>query len=243
MLVELLDRLLELKHETVEINGVSYATGQLTKVRPPTPTALEVQTLTAVVDYFKDSFDGLEDLDSLAVHIVSPTRVEVLGRLDLPYYLRKYYLNSDCNQTIGQGYNFGRFFDHDMFMIELMTNFVNTTEREDLAKVVGTIKDERVATSVDDGISQKVTVYQGLTRVTEKELSNEYVLRPFRTFPEVEQPESSFVLRMKQNDGRLPSCALFEADGGRWKIDAIQNIKSWLKNEFIQLGIEVTILA
>jgi 16S rRNA U1498 N3-methylase RsmE len=39
------------------------------------------------------------------------------------------------------------------------------------------------------------------------------------------QPESDFVFRMK--DG--PRCALFEADGGAWQNEAIDNIKKHLE--------------
>ena len=44
---------------------------------------------------------------------------------------------------------------------------------------------------------------------------NPVTLRPFRTFIEVEQPESKFIFRMREG-GR---CAIFEADGahGSWR--------------------------
>ena len=56
------------------------------------------------------------------------------------------------------------------------------------------------------------------------------ILAPRRTFPEVDQPESPFVLLVKQSrEGMMPEIALFEADGGLWKLTAIQNIKDYLK--------------
>ena len=50
-------------------------------------------------------------------------------------------------------------------------------------------------------------------------------LRPFRTFQEVEQPESEFLLRMDE-EGNI---GLFEADGGMWKLTARQTIKAFLE--------------
>ena len=32
-------------------------------------------------------------------------------------------------------------------------------------------------------------------------------------------------------DGETPQCALFEADGGAWKIKAIEAIRGWLKSD------------
>jgi len=58
---------------------------------------------------------------------------------------------------------------------------------------------------------------------------NPVTLRPYRTFSEVEQPASQFVFRMKTG-GSSPSCALFNADGGAWALEAIENIKRWLSD-------------
>lgn len=56
------------------------------------------------------------------------------------------------------------------------------------------------------------------------------MLRPYRTFREVEQPASRFVLRLQsgQGDG-MPKAALFEADGGAWRLTAIEAIARWLR--------------
>ena len=56
-------------------------------------------------------------------------------------------------------------------------------------------------------------------------------LKPFRTFVEVEQPLSNFVFRMKQDRYDGIQCALFEADGGAWKIAAMREIKTYLKEQ------------
>ena len=50
-------------------------------------------------------------------------------------------------------------------------------------------------------------------------------LSPFRTFTEVEQPESEFILRLDE-DGRV---GLIEADGGRWKLTAKASIAAYFE--------------
>ena len=52
-------------------------------------------------------------------------------------------------------------------------------------------------------------------------------LMPFRTFREVPQPESEFILRL-DDKGRI---GLFEADGGMWKIEAKLNIEHYLNDK------------
>ena len=54
-------------------------------------------------------------------------------------------------------------------------------------------------------------------------------LKPFRTFREIEQPESEFILRYQNRNGI--EAALFEGDGGCWKLDAILRIKEWLSDK------------
>ena len=68
---------------------------------------------------------------------------------------------------------------------------------------------------------------------------NPVALVPFRTFIEVEQPESKFVFRVK--DG--PQMGLFEADGGEWRLAAMLRIKEYLEGSFTAKGIDVKVLA
>ena len=78
----------------------------------------------------------------------------------------------------------------------------------------------------------------GVASLAKATAPNPVTLRPYRTFTEVAQPSSQFVLRINK-DAEL---ALFEADGGKWKLEAIKNIADYLKT-----GLEdqdnITILA
>ena len=61
---------------------------------------------------------------------------------------------------------------------------------------------------------------QGIALKANETIKPRVSLAPFRTFLEVEQPESEFLLRVSE-DGKI---GLFEADGGVWKLEAKQNI-------------------
>ena len=82
----------------------------------------------------------------------------------------------------------------------------------------------------DNGVTQTVSVQSGISLAGTKKIPNPVSLAPFRTFVEVEQPESLFILRV--TDGRSgPELALFEADGGAWRLAAINSIKDWLQEQ------------
>ncbi len=46
-----------------------------------------------------------------------------------------------------------------------------------------------------------------------------------------EQPESEFVFRLRGDSQRMPQAAIFEADGGAWKVAAMDRIHQWLDRQ------------
>ena len=101
-----------------------------------------------------------------------------------------------------------------------------------MLSILGNITHEAEIRVEDDGVTQSVTARAGIARVAQVDLPNPVTLQPYRTFVEVEQPESQFVLRIKadpENKLEPIKCALFPADGNRWKAVAAQNIKEWLE--------------
>lgn len=56
-------------------------------------------------------------------------------------------------------------------------------------------------------------------------------LQPFRTFIEVAQPESEFLLRLN-DDGCI---GLYPADGGVWKLEASRNVAGYFEKELEDL--------
>jgi hypothetical protein len=121
-------------------------------------------------------------------------------------------------------FTFERWYEAEEFNIKLQSVFVQNEDRDIMLKVVGNIKEEDVRTVGDNGVSQSVTAKVGVATVGQVEVPNPVALMPFRTFVEVEQPESNFIFRMQNG----PRCALFEADGGAWKVQAMKNIKDYL---------------
>lgn len=91
-------------------------------------------------------------------------------------------------------------------------------------------------------MTQKASVKTGIASKSDAIVPNPVVLRPFRTFVEVEQPKSDFIFRMKQDKYDGITCAIFEADGGAWKNAAMANIKAYLEFELAEYDY-ITIIA
>ena len=86
---------------------------------------------------------------------------------------------------------------------------------------------ENSVSTNDNGVTQTVEARQGVALNAVVEIKPRVMLRPFRTFLEVEQPESEFLLRVDPDEG----IGFFEADGGIWKLEAKKNIADYfLKN-------------
>ena len=104
------------------------------------------------------------------------------------------------------------------------------TDRALLLRFAGTVESGSVAEYGDDGVSQKATVKTGIASKGEALVPSPVSLIPYRTFIEIEQPESKFIFRMKQDQYKGIRCALFEADGGAWRITAMSEIKAYIED-------------
>jgi hypothetical protein len=229
MLKEFVEKIQDLSAPVVqEIENRKYSTKALSPITQPVSTALEIGSLLSLVEYLGANKDSL-DLSKVVVHVDSPDSVSVLSSLMVPWKQRDIFIEA-TRSNHGTGFEFGRFMDAESFNIQLQSRFMATDNLAKVLRIVGNIRSEKVHTSSDDGITQSVALKAGVTLATEVQVPNPVLLKPFRTFIEVDQPESPFVFRIKQTrDGETPTCALFEADGGKWKLEAINCIKDYLK--------------
>ena len=166
--------------------------------------ALEISTLTSLVDYIKESladdFAAPGVVPKMIIHVESETEVRLVS-----------------------------VFNGDMDRWTIATVKARIPQIV-LNQVAGNVEDKTVANYGDDGVSQKATIKTGLANVEDVIVPNPVKLRPFRTFHEIEQPEIDFVFRMRNGSDGV-SCALFEADGGAWKFRAVHSIAEYLKEK------------
>lgn len=224
--------------KVIDLGGKNYSTEPLHYIPPvldPTPCAqaVPIKTLTGLVDYIKNKVDNISD--PLVVHIVSPTEVSVYSELRLDMKRHNFISCKAWTPEIA----YERFMDVENFNIMVQSCFLPNEHSAAVLKVVGNIVEENVSSTSDDGISHKVTAKAGIARVAEIDVPNPVILCPFRTFAEVGQPESKFVFRMRGGDGNGVKAAIFEADGGIWKIYAMQNVKEYLAEKLDGCNVKI----
>lgn len=211
----------------LDVEGCTYSDKPLEKVSYiPYPEPIKLKTLSSFVEYIKNFRECEMEDGKTIVHVESPTKVRIYSDLDKECNRDKYAI-AEAELPYME---FGTFDNHESFCIALQSKFVDNEDRKLLLKFAGTVQDGTVTEYGDDGVSKKATVKTGLSSKSDAIVPNPVILKPFRTFLEVDQPESAFIFRMKNGNYGV-QCALFEADGGAWKIEAMKNIKEYLQEE------------
>lgn len=226
---EALEYLVELgyeKYPLVETEKGLFSVAPLTRVTKPKIETLVVSNLTSIIDYIKSNIDKFTE--KLLIQVVSPSIVKVLTPLNEDSF-RDEIMKAVA--ILPDNIVYDRFIDTERFNIMLQSSFVDNEDKKLLLKFTGLIRDEAVKETGDDGVSQAVTIKTGVASVGEAIVPNPVILAPYRTFPEIEQPESKFIFRMKEG----PTAALFEADGGAWKNLAMRRIKVYLVDNLKEL--------
>ena len=234
-LLEPAEKIFEAKGRLFQVGGAGQIDELPYREQRIAQETLKLHQLSGLVDYIKSNLERHDE--RLFLQIVDEKRVVLKG-----------ILNVDGNReelatakAIIPQFSFDKFHSSEQLNIALQSLFIENEDRGILLKVIGNIVEENTKAIGDDGVSQSVTIKQGVTSREEVRVPNPVALAPFRTFNEVSQPVSKYVFRMR-NGGEG---ALFEADGGVWRNDAIANIKEYLAKE-LQEEIEsgrITILA
>lgn len=201
------------------------------QIKLPLPSEVKVFSLTQLVSFIKMSKTDAP----LIVNIKDEAHVEVFEK----------GLNVNGQRTDVAEANFSEMvdtfpFDQKMsqedFAIKLMTMFVKDAERDELIKTVQSVRAEKVKTSDDDGISQTIATKAGVHLQAEKRVELVWNLKPFKTFPECEQPVVPHILRLHQRGDEMPLFALYDCDGGRWRVDATLAVRKYLQENLSTLA-------
>ena len=206
--------------EVLEINGRTFCTKDLKEYKKPKYKArpLTAHTLTALIDYMKGRKEELPA--SMIIIVNSPAEVSLISGLDHERE-RETLFNVKTNTN---GFRFDCYYGQEDFIINMQASFVPSEEADLILSVAGNVENKTVANYGDDGTKQKATISRGIAGKLDVEVPNPVTLQPYRTFLEVEQPESRFVFRIREDNEGKPSFKLVEAEGGLWEHKAIERI-------------------
>lgn len=107
--------------------------------------------------------------------------------------------------------------------IALRTRFQETEDTVYAMKLLSDITCGAKVTYNDNGVATTVMTQKGVALQSSAQIRPLITLRPYRTFQEVSQPGSLFLIRLSERGIRF-----VEADGGMWKLDARETVKCFL---------------
>lgn len=222
MLKEALAYIVSLKdNKTYNINGETYSDRELHRIAPyiARPLSIDVNGLDSIVKLVHHELALLHNYP-LFIRVDGPRRVSVFSALDGDM------CRDDLYRAVCDAPDFkGGWRDQQAAIIELRSAFVPNEGTDYLLDLLSRISKDDSVSSEDNGVSQTVTAKQGISLKSYERLRTRVPLIPYRSFTEIEQPESEFILRM-DDDGRV---GLFEADGGKWKLTAKDRICAYFE--------------
>lgn len=163
------------------------------------------------VSFLKDAINRIAEM-------AQPFVMEVDGRK---------YCSFDMYEIEGQG---EKPLPYQVDTLDALIQLIRTEGVKTYERLYVRVKDPR-AVVVDSGVTQEVSVRRGVALKEQQTVQPIVHLQPYRTFLEVAQPASDFLLRIDK-DGHP---ALYEADGGAWKLEAKRSIAAYLGEQLADL--------
>ncbi|MCM1335651.1 MAG: hypothetical protein NC084_13275 [Bacteroides sp.] len=227
-------RLSERSVQVREIGGSHYlfSDDEYKEIKPdprPLPSAFWFSSLDGLVGTVKselsDMLTATQSGGTLYITVKSPTQVEAFTGLDAENRRATVYAAS---QKLPRSWNGETWLDHEEAMIALQSQFVPNEGTAYLLDFLSRVTDENSVSSDDNGVTQTVQVKKGISLAGREQVKPIVALRPYRTFLEIEQPESAFLIRVREGC----RIGIIEADGGMWQFAARRSVKEYLEKAF-----------
>lgn len=224
MLKEFAQYLVSLKdNKTYTIHGDTYSDHELCRINPHVdrPSRISVTGLDSIVKLVRAELDMFENLP-VFIRVDGARKVSVFTTYDSTMTRDSLYEATCDVPDFREGYR-----DYETAVIQLRSKFAPGDGVDYLLGLLSRISKDSGVTTSDNGVSQSVEARQGVSLKQMVQVKPRVALQPYRTFLEVKQPESDFILRLDE-DGKV---GLFEADGGMWTLKAKENIAEYFERE------------
>lgn len=189
------------------------------------PQALPLHSLDALVKLVRTEAANVEQL-----YITIPDHLNVccFGHPDPERrWHRQTYYEVKATNVPGWGEKVEMSF-YEM-QIALRTRFQQTQDMPYVQKLLSEISTGAKVTFNDNGVATTIVTKKGIDLQANETIRPIVTLRPYRTFQEVDQPESVFLIRI--NDRGI---TFVEADGGMWKLRARETVKAFLEEKMAE---------
>lgn len=227
MLAKMIDKLVSLKEtKTFQINGQTYTDGSLTRIPPHVdrPSSIDVTGLDSICKLIRTELAKLDTI--VMVQAVSYRTVDVMTTYQADFSRNILYRAKADVPGLREGWR-----EREQALIELRSLFIPNAGTTYLLDLLSRMSNDDSVSTTDNGVTQTVETRQGVALKQVEEIKPRVSLQPFRTFLEVAQPESEFLLRVDAEKG----IGFFEADGGVWKLEAKRNIVRYFEERLTDL--------
>ena len=221
---------------TVEVDGSVYSNQELIHIqdKKPMPNCIDLTGLDSICKMVRNEAEhvGLQ----IFIQVKDYKSVSVFTSLDADedrLYLYKCVADTPAVTT-------DRFLPYEKAVIELRSLYIPNEGTKYLLQLLSSISNESKVVSSDNGVTQQVEARSGIALNSMVKIEPRVTLQPFRTFIEVNQPASEFLLRINER-GEI---GFFPADGGVWKLEATRNVAGYFENalhDLIESGTVVVI--
>lgn len=232
MLKEAIEKIQEItKPFIADIDGHSFAVsaGQVQEIMPEvfTPEGITLHSLDALVTMA--ATEAAKIINSDDILYIEVFGHDVISAFTQPKYGRGEAARVclyDVRATDVPGWESRQTFSFEEALIALRTRFQETPDTNYALKLLSDITTGAKVTFNDNGVATSVVTKRGVDLQSNEAIRPIVSLRPYRTFQEVEQPVSPFLIRV--NDRGI---TFIEADGGMWKLAARQTVKAYLEEK------------
>jgi hypothetical protein len=219
---------------TTQVDGITYSAQNLNPViYEPEADAIEIHSLRGFCDYINSNFDRANVKESCLVIVDGIKQVRLVSRLSEKKREREVLIGTKIDDAL-ETFPFGDFMSQEEFAIRFRSSFVQKKgdDTEYILRYASKLSGGTTVELEDDGVTQNVGVKAGVSGalVEKKDMKPIVKLSPFRTFREIEQPESEFLFRVRIDSNNVPKLALFEADGGAWRSSAMSEIAEYISS-------------
>lgn len=227
--------------QIVEIAGSTFSIapgGAACEIRPAIdhPDTLDLHSLDALVKLVQT--EAAQSKNPLYITIPDHLTVHCFGQPQPDArFFRQVYYTAKATDVPGWGEKVQLGFEEAQ--IALRTRFQETPDTLYAMKLLSDICCGAKVVYNDNGIATTVTTQKGVALQTNDQIKPLVKLKPYRTFQEVEQPESIFLIRLNER-----GISFTEADGGMWKLKARETVKAFLEDKLsAELALEGVFIA
>lgn len=184
------------------------------------PGRIELSSLDALVAFVKT--EAIRNHKMVYITIPDHKTVQCFSQPYGDLRMERVYLYT-ANATDVPGWGEKVALGFEEALIALRTRFQPTNDTDYALKLLSDITTGSKVTYNDNGVATSVVTKKGIDLQSNAAIRPIINLRPYRTFQEVQQPQSQFLIRINERN-----ITFIEADGGMWKLTARNTVKEYL---------------